>query len=110
MGMFDFMKSGKPSAMGMAMEFFTNPGKLKAALMTQLYPALEEKLKNYIDSVDLNDNEAQSAIIVFKNKETGKLDYCLASFSEDDQIVRQIEVDNVEAKLESMVGKLKLGQ
>lgn len=98
----------KPSPMGMVMDFLTNPSKLKDSLMKQLYPAAEKSMLKYIDNVELQDGEVQAAIVLYKNKNTERLDYVLVTISDEDKIIRQIEVDNVQDKLEGMASKLKI--
>lgn len=93
--------------MAMVMEFLTDKNKLKETLTKQLYPAVEEKLLNYIDKVELNEDEVMTGIILFKNGE-GKLDYVLCTFDNEDRVLRQLEVNSVQEKLTSLADNLKI--
>lgn len=110
MGVFDKFKSGSKEGgknpLSMVMDFLGNPQKLKDTLMTQLYPQAEKSLLKYIDSVELQEGEAQTAIVLFKNGD--KLSYILATFDDQEKAIRQIDQEDVREKLESMADKLKL--
>lgn len=110
MGLFDKIKSGtgKPSAMGMIMEFLANPTKLKEALLVQLYPHLAASLIKHLDGIELNEDETQSAIILYKNPKTSDLDYIVATVSEDDRILRQLDGGVLSEKLDELANKVKI--
>ncbi|MBO4735672.1 MAG: hypothetical protein J5614_04680 [Paludibacteraceae bacterium] len=110
MGLFDKFKSGtgKPSAFGMIADFLANPQKLKDTLLKQLYPHLAASLIKHLDGIELNEGETQSAIILYKNPKTSDLDYIVATVSEDDRIIRQLEGGVLSEKLDELANKVKL--
>lgn len=111
MGMFDLFRSnkGQSSAFGMIADFLANPQKLKEALIKQLYPHIAEALIKHLDSVELNEREAQAGVILFKNTTTDQLEYVIATVSEDDKIVRYLDGGNLSKKLEELADNIKLG-
>lgn len=109
MGVFDKFKSGEKDVknpLSMVMDFLGNPSKLKDTLMLQLYPAAEKSLIRYIDNVELEEDEAQTAIVIYRKGEN--LRYCLTTFDNGQKVIREIEDDDLKSKLETMADKLKL--
>ena len=111
MGLFNFgKKDGQDSnfALDMVVNMLGGADGIKKKVLTSIFPMLQEWLTKHLDSVQLRSYESQSAIIVFKNKQTGKLDYTLATFSHDGEIERQIESANLENKLVDFLDKVSV--
>lgn len=109
MGMFDLFRSnkGQSSAFGMIADFLSNPQKLKDALLKQLYPHLETALIKHLDSVNLDEGEMTAGIILFKSGD-GKLSYVVATFDNNDNVVRQLDCQDVQDKLNELSENLKM--
>lgn len=109
MGMFDLFRSnkGQSSAFGMIADFLANPQKLKDTLLKQLYPHLAASLIKHLDSVELNDDEMTAGIILFKSGD-GKLSYVVATFDNNDNVVRQLDCQDVQDKLNELSENLKM--
>ena len=99
-------KDAQVNPLSMVMDFLSNPNKLKETLAKQIYPATEKSLLNYMDRVELQENEVMASILLFKRE--GEMHYVLCTFDADDRIVRQLEVENVREKLLGMADNLKL--
>lgn len=109
MGIFSKFKSGDKGTgnpLSMVMDFLGNPNKLKETLMTQLYPSAEKSLIKYIDSVDQEEGEEQTTIVIYKQGD--KLRYCVTTFDRDSKAIRMMDDSDLKTKLESMADKLKL--
>jgi hypothetical protein len=109
MGMFDLFRSnkGQSSAFGMIADFLANPQKLKDTLLKQLYPHLETALIKHLDSVKLDEGEMTAGIILFKSGD-GKLSYVVATFNNNDNVVRQLDCQDVAEKLNELSENIKL--
>ena len=109
MGIFDRFKGGDSKGgnpLSMVMDFLGNPQKLKDMIMTQLYPSAEKSLIKYIDGVETEEGEAQTAIVIYKKED--KLRYCLTTFDKDTKAVRMMDDEDLKEKLETLAANHKV--
>lgn len=109
MGLIDIFKGSKnqASAFGMIADFLANPQKLKDTLLKQLYPHVESALTKYLDSVELESGEMTAGVVLYKSGD-GKLSYVVATFDQNDNVVRQLDCNDVDKKLDELAANLKL--